>query len=247
MTTRIELNADFRPAIAQEELLDITRMFDTSGRLIHDGRNKLRVFAARGCDIAVKKFKRLGFFRFITRMFSPTKGYKAFRNGLKLLELGIETPTPIACIESRNRIGKPIEVFYLCRYETLTPLAEIINQPEVLKRFAEFVAHLHTLGILHRDLNNTNVTVRPEQPDRFVLIDINRMNFGPLSLRRCFHNLTRFCNAGADFEQFARYYLDSRGLSQSLLPRILKAKRAHDRAVDRKKALKHIFKRPSAR
>lgn len=242
MRTVIEINPAFRPYITAEDVLRITDGFDGCGELIFDGRNKLRRVDVCGADVVVKRFKPFNAIRRISRRFRRTKAERAYHNGLKLIELGVKTPEPLAYVEKHNWWGALVDSFYICRYQELQSLESVMSDPKALDAFADFAARLHSLGILHHDLNKTNVCFNPQKPYDYWVIDINRMNFRTPSLRDRRDNLQRFCKSGEIFNTFTAKYLDKAGLPDSLLPDWIAAKDRYERRRNRKKAFKRFIR-----
>ena len=235
-------------------------VFANGGKLIWDGRNKIKLFSLAMQDesgeemhIAVKRFKHLSLLQQIAYLFRRSKASKAFRNGMELCRRGFDTPTPIACVETRQ--GPCIkEMFYLCDETTLQSIEGQTDRPDWNKglaaAFARYAASLHEKGILHNDLNDTNVLYAP-LPDgdfRFAVIDINRMKFYPegqrIPDRECIENLTRFTGRIDLFEFVARQYAKARGLDEEdWANKAVAQKRRHDRNWYRRKRLLHPMKK----
>lgn len=184
--------------------------FDREGTTIHAGRNTLKAFDIEGCRIVVKRFRKPCLLQsVIYTFFRRGKAQRAYEHALRLLELGIDTPAPIAWCTCR-RHGLLAESYYVCRYSDYTPLSEATTRfpdasaREVLEAFAGFAARLHAKGVEHRDFNHGNILWKPDASERrfrFQLIDINRMRFArnPLTPRRCMINLRRLACPAAAF------------------------------------------------
>ncbi|MBR5210897.1 MAG: hypothetical protein IKV67_13715, partial [Paludibacteraceae bacterium] len=84
-----------------KELVVFLESLDTryrqKGRTLHLDRNAVRSFAITelGRDVVIKRYKKpLSVQRVVYSFFRKSKAERAYYNGLKLLELGIDTPTP---------------------------------------------------------------------------------------------------------------------------------------------------------
>lgn len=238
-----------------EELRDflntLPRIFETSGTLLYSGRNCLRLFKVGNHDIVAKKFGNNTLKRLLS-LFKTSKAKKSYRNGCALCQLGINTPRPIGYIEITSRWGYIKEAYYISDVLDLPPIADCYNDEvdfdnKIIADFACFVARLHQSGILHRDLNSTNVRYKPTDngDTEFHLIDINRMSFNPdetpLSPTACFKNITRFSCDSAMFSFFVDKYLEARGWDKQYKNLALALKKAHDKKVDRKKMIKRLI------
>lgn len=246
-----ELSTDF--ADRAQQFLSLPQQFvEGKGMLIFKGRNEIRCFAMKGRNVVVKRFKANNRYKQWLSLFSMGKAKKSFLNGKKLSKLGINTPLPIGYVEMR-RYGMVVQDYYACELTDWQPivLGLIVQQPYdklLASSFARFVAMLHEKGVLHKDLNSTNVLYRrSESGYDFQLIDINRMRFAtentPFSEKECFQNLTLFSNNDDMFHYFLCKYIESRGWSQALLEKALDIKATHDKHWEYKQMLKRKYKR----
>lgn len=100
----------------------------------------------------------------------------------------------------------------------------------MLDEFARFTALLHSKGILHHDLNATNVRVTVKDTKvTFSLIDINRMKFASkavsFSLQEKLENLTRFSNFDTSYRHFITTYIKYSNLPTEIIKTALEIKR----------------------
>ena len=73
------------------------------------------------------------------------------------------------------------------------------------------MAKLHEAEVYHADFSPGNVLYdRTEEGVKFSLIDINRMHFGPVSLKRGCANFSRLWGREAAFRLMAETYAESR-------------------------------------
>lgn len=155
------------------------------GALIYRGRNELRRFTApEGTDLVVKRFGRLPLFRrVIYSTVVRSKARRAFDFGNRYLELGIDTPTPVASIELYDG-GVLADAYFVSLYSADEPLFGPLVEAErfdsaLAGEVARFMAELHAKGALHRDPNLKNILYRRENDGsvRMSLIDTNRSVF----------------------------------------------------------------------
>lgn len=223
------------------------------GTLLFDGRNKVWLFSHAGHRYTVKQYRRLGPAKAaVYTFFRKNKARRAFYNAMLLTRRGFDTPQPIALIELK-RHGLYRDLYYVSGYTDWPPIRKPLTEDKPFDRrmaadFARFVASLHQNGIIHKDLNNTNVLYhRDGQHYRFMLIDVNRMSFTPdgeaAPVADCLENLTLFANRGEMFDLFAAEYVKARGWDGKHIEDVFKAKARHDRHWQRKKRLKHFISR----
>lgn len=224
--------------------------FDSTGSVLWNKRNQIRRFVITSLTLVVKKYKRPNVIQKIGLLFRRTKAEKAYRNGLELMRRGFLTPEPVACLEIKGRLF--IKETYLVTLNTdWPPIADALDRPDWNKSlataFAQFVARLHQQGVLHNDLNKTNVLYNVGAGISFQLIDNNRMRFLPLgqtpSPRDCMENLTRFTGDLVLFSFVAEAYVRAKvGAGFNACPPVdawLRQKRCHDRRWRLKKAFAH--------
>ncbi len=147
---------------------------------IYRGRNTL--FRLPGVDrpVVVKAFARGRWWR---RGRGPQKATASYDHALRLMRLGLGTPEPLAVVYARGTGG-----FYVCAWEdgcrSVWDLHDGVLPARHVVALAEFIARLHEAGVHHYDLTPGNILLKPQGEDFvFLLVDCNRMHFGPVSLR----------------------------------------------------------------
>ncbi|MCQ2096176.1 MAG: LPS kinase Kdo/WaaP [Bacteroidaceae bacterium] len=230
--------------------------FEQEGRVLFSGRNVIKAMTLDGREVVVKRFRRPGLFqKVIYTFFRKTKAYKAYHNALTLRGLGFCTPEPIRYEETR-RAGLIDYCYFVSGHDDNPPLEDLTDRDdwnkELALSFARFVADLHDKGVIHRDLNDTNVRFERREcaygDYAFSLIDINRMDFhdegGAVPLAECLDNLTRFTGRMDLFEFVVREYAKVRGLDvEATARKALSIKIVHDRNWRRRKRLTSALKR----
>lgn len=222
------------------------------GQLIYAGRNEIREFNWNGNTVAVKRFAKLGIIkRIIYTYFRPNKALRSYSNGMEIIHRGVSTPEPIAYVETKShRLIK--DLYYVSRVTTAKDIkSELIDKEpynrQLLEAYAKFVASLHERGILHRDLNPTNVLYTQDGKGgcRFTLIDVNRMTFfdGPVPKADCMENLTLFWWLTPIYRAVLKVYARERGWTQADIDEAIHVKEVHDRRWVRRKKFTAHFKR----
>lgn len=237
----------FNTEVSRDDLL--TAINNGNKEIIYKGRNEIIRITFNNCDIVVKQFGK-SVKNGIVYSFRKSKAKKSFENALTLLERGILTPRPLMWSERRSRSNYLLESCYICDYVETLSLCEAIDiyNEICIVAFAEFVASLHEKGILHHDLNNTNVRVKVDSQDRltFSLIDLNRMTFyesgDKIPIKKRFANICKFSSFDDSFVLFAENYIRFAQIAPGLTKDLFKIKSDHDHAVDRKKKFKSIIK-----
>lgn len=173
--------------------------------VLHDGRNSIKLYEVGEEKIVVKRFGRLSLLnRIIYGRLRKSKARRAFEYAAKLKNLGIETPEEVAYIENRHN-GLMCESYYICLYTDYNSMllffykrtlsaVEFEGITPLLDALAAFLFKVHEAGVIHNDLNYTNILYKRTDTGsyRFTLIDINRMEFCKhLTLEQRMHNLRR--------------------------------------------------------
>lgn len=238
--------------LLREQIEAAPEITDSSNcKVLYNGRNKIvQLEPCKGHTLVVKKYKRHDWFKSIVyTFFKPNKARRSFENAQELRHRGFETPHEAAYIEKKER-GLITQVYYICAYTAKEPVcAELIEKEpfnrELATAYAQFVASLHDAGILHRDLNSTNVNYEKNDTGyTFELIDINRMEFykGAVPKAECMENLTLYSAFTDMFKYVLNSYAVARKWAQSDIEQAIKVKQRHDRNWLRRKRFTRFIK-----
>lgn len=192
-------------------------IFESEGRVIYSGRNLIKVMSVDGVDINVKRYGIPAFAnRVVYSFFRTPKGRRAFEYPQMLLQKGFETPAPIAYIEERQcgLINYSYFVSMQSPYQRNFyefGNADVEHCKEEIVAFARYTADLHQAGIMHRDYSPGNILFdRIDGKFHFMLVDINRMTFGKISVDMGCANFARLWGQRAFFELLASEYARAR-------------------------------------
>lgn len=181
----------------------ITEAFASGeGELLYDKRNKIRRFTLEdGSVVIVKQYKKPNFFqRICYSTFWNNKAKKSYFFGNMLLNLGIDTPRPIAAVTYYNNIGMENR-YYFASTEDSRPDCLILrdgnmdNPQPMIDALSAYLIHLHELGFLHGDTNLSNFLYsrNADGSFSFSVIDTNRSRFlgRPANKKEALSNLIR--------------------------------------------------------
>ncbi len=180
----------------------IPDVFEQEGETIYKSRNTIKVMTTPGgLSFNVKRFHvphGLNQLIYSWGIRKP-KGERAFQYATILKDKGIGTPEVIALIEERNPIGI-LGFCYLvtmqCNYgHTMYEIGNknFGNYQTIAKALAHFAANIHNRQVLHKDFTPGNVLWKyDEEGYHFMIVDINRMHFGNVSVKTGLYNLRKF-------------------------------------------------------
>ena len=220
--------------------------FDVSGRLIYDKRNKVRDIEILGQHFIVKRFKHPLFHQRIDyTLCRPSKARRAYTFALRLAQLGISTPTAVACVETYE--WGIFSDGYVVTMPCFDPDMRILrtepdSHPDLVRALMTFIVDMHQKGFMHGDTNLSNFLYRtdPTSPTGYHIttIDINRSRFVDYDTERaCLANLMRLTHIRPLLQTLVDEYARLRGWDRRVcVQRVLKQL---DMFEKRKAILKH--------
>jgi hypothetical protein len=228
----------------------IQKIFADDNRSIHKARNELKIIEIEGVKTVVKSFKVPHLLnRIVYTFFRKSKAYKSYHNGLRLRELNISTPEPVALIEffESGLLGESyfISEFFDYDFTIRTPLLEPLEDREaIFTAFAAYTYTLHQKGIWHLDYSPGNILIkRTESGYQFSIVDINRMEFREITPLEGCENFNKLWASDEELEIMGREYARLSGFNVAVT--IAEMKRHNDankRVKNFKKRLKNLLR-----
>ncbi|MDE7091924.1 MAG: lipopolysaccharide kinase InaA family protein [Muribaculaceae bacterium] len=152
-------------------------------KVIYKGRNIVYTIHDNGRYINIKAFKKPSFpNNYVYTTFRKSKACRSFENAQRLIELGVNTPLPIAYIEIKE-CGKLTLSYYLSEQmdnlQTVRDWSKFDFTDQLLDNLAVFMKELTDKHIYHRDFSPGNILFEKTDDDKFTfyLVDLNRMEF----------------------------------------------------------------------
>lgn len=216
--TKIVINPEYKRF--EDFVRQVPAIFSTEGRVIYKIRNEIRVFVVDGVELNVKRYKVPIFInRFIYRFFRQSKAQRAYEYALQLLSRKIETASPVAYIlyQKNGLLGDSYFVSLQSSGETLYQVGKdpVGLNEDVFRALGTYVANLHENGVYHADLSPGNILFeRKKDHVEFCLLDINRMSFAPVSLKKGCANFARLWGNETAFHLMAETYAATRGFDK---------------------------------
>ncbi|HIZ27470.1 lipopolysaccharide kinase InaA family protein [Barnesiella sp. An55] len=241
---KLVLNPSYRRL--EKFMQELPLSFPTLGECIYKARNELRKFSYEGQSYVVKSYKVPLFVnRVAYTFFRPGKAKRAYEYALRLHDMGIETPTPVAYIEIK-RGGLLWHSFFVsetCPYPRMMREFDsggVAGREDILKAFAAFTADVHEKGVLHLDYSAGNILFDKQGDQiRFSILDLNRMRFVRMTPKMCLANFNRFCHDEAVVRYVVAEYARLRGWDEAVsVEEALVAYREFWTRIERKEALK---------
>jgi len=196
-------------------------VFESEGREIYRKRNLIKVFQAPdGTELNVKRYHvPHGLNALVYSLgIRKSKGLRAWEYPALLKARGIETPEPVAYIEERcmGLLRYSYFVSQQCPYaHTLYDMAQAepsLYEP-MAKALADYAAHMHEEGVLHKDFTPGNILWQRAEDGtfHFSLVDINRLRFGQVNTQEGLRSLVRLWGPKRFIQLLARAYATRRG------------------------------------
>ena len=182
------------------DLEQIINDFDAPGkRYDYEKRNKMLSVDIKGLLVNVKSFKIPNIFNQIAyKFFRKSKAERSFTYAKRLLELGIQTPEPIAYYEFYSLYGIRKSYYfsehidYDIMYRTLVADPAYPEHEKILRAFTRFTYEMHEKGIYFKDHSPGNTLIKKVGSSyEFYLVDLNRMKFFNLDFDARVTNFSR--------------------------------------------------------
>lgn len=174
---------------AYEKYRDIIEKIIKKGKpenaeIIYEGRNLLYRIDLGASKGIVKDFRKphlINSYAYTT--VRKSKAARSYENALKMLELGFDTPLPIAYGEVRKGLQLQ-ESYYISAELTdareMRHWEEFDNADTLVPAFAKEILRLHKAGVWHKDFSPGNILYSGNETTgyKFHYVDLNRMKFG---------------------------------------------------------------------
>ncbi|MFG6687175.1 lipopolysaccharide kinase InaA family protein [Mariniflexile sp. HNIBRBA6329] len=188
-----ELNSGFKEALTK-----VVYSFDSLEGGVGK-RNIIKIIYVEGVNLNIKAFKVPNVVNSIVyNFFRKSKAQRSFEYANKLITLGIGTPKPIAYYEFKSVFGFK-KSFYISEqlecdmtYRELTKDFTIPDYDNILRAFTRFTYKLHENGVNFLDHSPGNTLIKKNDDSYdFFLVDLNRMQFGPMDFETRIKNFAR--------------------------------------------------------
>jgi tRNA A-37 threonylcarbamoyl transferase component Bud32 len=198
--------------------------FEEKGKTIYKARNEIKLFRVGNKLLNVKKFKKPHFInRIAYTFFRKSKARRSFENGQKIIQLGFDTPAPVAYIEIKSKCLLNSS-FYICEQSPCKRLfrefedgLSISGREAIPEALGRYVGRMHEVGILHKDLSVGNILFEVDEAGvHFCLVDLNRMRFCQINPKMGCKNFERLRGNSEFFQLIATSYAATRHLDKAV-------------------------------
>lgn len=225
--------------------------FDSMGTTLFKKRNEIKKIDALGHEVNVKAFKVPHLInRFAYAYIRGSKARHSFEYGMRLRELGVHTPKPVAYVET-FKMGLFHQGFYVSKQHpydfTIRDLIgfEFEDKENILRQFARFTyVKLHRNGVHHLDYSRGNILItKNDEGYHFSIVDINRLRFEKMDYIKGLKNFSQIWAGEDELEIVGREYARLNGRDEDEAVRLLiEFDHQHKTRINRKKRYKKWLK-----
>ena len=175
---------------------NIKKYFQENNTTIHKARNEIKIIDYKNQKYVIKSFKIPHLFnKIFYSFFRDSKAKKSYENSVRISDF---VPKPIGYIEF-TKLGLIHDSYFVSEnfkydFTIREPLLNVNfkQKKEIFKEFALFTYQLHEQGIFHLDYSPGNILIKKENDVyTFKIVDINRMQFKPLSIEERLNNFAK--------------------------------------------------------
>ena len=227
-----------------EVVKQIRSYFTHTQELIWDKRNKIKILDFNDERITIKSFKIPHMINRIAYTFlRDSKAKKSYKHSLKIANF---VPKAIG-YATFKKYGLHYDSYFLSEQylydftirEVLTQ-SDFPNREVIFDAFAAFTYALHEAHTKHLDYSPGNILIKKvSEGYEFKTIDVNRMKFGSLSVKKRVENFAKLWAEDADLSLIVEAYAKYAKIDEIEAKKIaLKASHQHKAKKNLKKRLK---------
>jgi serine/threonine protein kinase len=232
---------------------NVPSFFEQDGTIVYKARNLLKVFTLdNGIQVNVKRYKKPRLLnRLVYSFFRKTKASRAYYNTIEIIKKGFHAAEPVAYIEIHENGLFSDGYFISLQYHHVKEIRAYYAGPlsgneRLIDAFTRYSAAIHDAGIHHLDYSPGNILIRDNQHGAytFILVDVNRMKFRPVSFDTGCRNFARLFADDRIYERIGLIYSQSRLNTlgtEEVIRLIINYKNRFLRKKAREKQLKKCF------
>lgn len=221
----------------------------TTAETIYNERNAVYRIECGDESLSIKAFRVPNAInKIVYTNIRKSKARRSYEAALRLNELGINSPTPIAYIE--EKVGVQLHrSYYICRHIEATNMREVESDPDkvfILQSLAAEMVKIHRAEVCMLDFSPGNVlyTRNSDGTLTFNHIDINRIAFGVTSRKKLFTMFERMFTQDETLKILATEYARLTGMSATEATALaITAHQAFNARIARKNKFKQFVKK----
>jgi len=208
------------------QLLDFILNFKSLGDMFNDGdRNVIKTMTIGGMLVNVKSFRTPNIInKIVYRFFRKSKAQRSFEYAQNLENHDFGTPKPLGYFENSSALTFR-DSYYASEhlkadltYRELTTDLNYPNHEDILRAFTRFSFKLHQNGINFLDHSPGNTLIVLNNDDyKFYLVDLNRMQFGPMDFLTRMKNFSKLTTHKPMVKVMSSEYAKVSGEDESLI------------------------------
>lgn len=259
LAERVAQHLSFRQFVEQ-----LPEAFCQQGKVIHNGRNKIRLMDVRDLNIpgisevVVKRYHRPNIFQKMDySFFRKPKCRKAFYNTKEIRRRGLPAVEELAYMEIWKNHLFQYGFFISMKAPGVRLDHLVIDLQEqgnkgaiqsIISQFALLLKRMHEQGILYNDMNCGNVLCKQNDQTGswdFCLVDTNRAHLynehRPLPLNACIPDIILMNPKMGTVESFITEYLQKRGMYT--IKEVRRIRQIQHKRHEKKHTMKSLFSR----
>lgn len=224
------LHRDFFPYTS--DIHAAVERFETWGEIYPvDGPHRLKAFEIGTRRAIVKKFEGISVMERIRHRLGRTSPARlAYDNAMRLREMDVETPLPIAFVEEHGAIGLRRALYLAAEHSSASTISVLFcrtrhfdQREQALRAFAAFVHRLHERGIAFHRLEADNILLYQKADGwHFVVLSTQNVRFRrPSGLAERMRTFARLYSDAALLQVLAEAYALESGERPELALRLL--------------------------
>lgn len=201
----------------KKEIAQISDIFGRQGQMLYEGRNIVKAVTLADTSVVVKHFKHLNIAQSIVyTFFKKSKAERSYLYASMMRQRGVLTPQEVSYVEIK-RYALLTDCYFISMPCYLPPLSSILRKEDfdrgIAHQLGVAIAKWHEMGVLHGDLNLTNILYETDNNGhfRFWLIDTNRSTFDNATYFNCINNIMRLSHDRHLLQYVVTTYAETRG------------------------------------
>lgn len=221
MKSFVRVNPKYEYILPQIQRLD--EIFEHSGQTIYKGRNEVKVMTWEGMLVNVKRYCVPNYInRIVYQTLRKPKAVRAYLYAEELKSRGINTPEPLGYKLNQGPMHLGISYLVTKHIPSQRMMyefgdGEIEGKEHIIIALGKFAARMHEAECLHLDFSPGNILFEEQESGevKFTLVDINRMRFGPVSIRQGCAGFARLWGGDDFMNLLGDTYASARGMKDT--------------------------------